>query len=619
MREMAIVSRQRATGEVGREKRRGHADGVRVRWTNWKRISTKNSTHGKPEDKSNITTSAGGSEAGTSASEPRAAPTLIQPKGKGGKGPKGPIPTRPPKQTMMVKVQGESTTATGMVKPVREVSDSARVRTSAPSSLEPKVTRSVGPENSRATVGKAPGNNGSAPAMSVGGDGPTVLTGKPADVRVVTTIGGERAGTTGYSNADPVTPSTSKEAGDSWILVEPRHKKRPANNNVDRPPQPDGKGKRPRHRPNAAYRRKMRNRQLTQQAGTSTSAPAQNPPRLARDEARRNAAETINFETVTSDGTSNQAGSTGSEDHTKASKRSLDETSTPRGEHKKMRTVTPLRNYAAATKSEIIAAITTANVGHLSRSQADEVQELLMKKLRMFIREHKPPPEERPVFQGKPTYIDGSLQVGCTNMEAMKWLKTAVDGVKLSSDVCLKVCKPSEMVRRTRCGILIPEQASARDIGESLKYFNSWAAVERWTVYATHPQEAGTFAIVGIPDDIIPALLERGRKMAYMLGTVYVRFEVRKGRFSITPPQHLRQSTPEGNSRMDTEAPTPVANTVQEPSSPASTLLDESEDALLDSQPTAEGDAREFVAGWTGGLEELNLSTGEDGEESPLI
>ncbi|KAL4714647.1 hypothetical protein ACJJTC_004637 [Scirpophaga incertulas] len=135
-----------------------------------------------------------------------------------------------------------------------------------------------------------------------------------------------------------------------------------------------------------------------------------------------------------------------------------------------MRTVTPLRNYAAATKSEIIAVITTANVGHLSRSQADEVQELLMNKLRMFIREHKPPPEERPVFQGKPTYIDGSLQVGCTNMEAMKWLTTAVDGVKLSSDVCLKVCKPSEMVRRTRCGILIPEQASAKDIGESLQY-----------------------------------------------------------------------------------------------------------------------------------------------------
>ncbi|KAL4720707.1 hypothetical protein ACJJTC_006527 [Scirpophaga incertulas] len=532
-------------------------------------------SEGKPEDKSTSTTSAGGLEAGTSASEPRAAPTYTQPKGKGGKGPKGPIPTRPSKQTMMVKKQGESTTATGMVKPVREVSDSARVRTSAPSSLEPKVTRSVGPENSRATVGKAPGNNGSAPAI--------------------------------------------KEAGDSWILVEPRHKKRPANNNVDRPPQPDGKGKRPRHRPNAAYRRKMRKKQLTQQAGTSTSAPAQNPPRLARDEARRNAAETIKFETVTSDGTSNQAGSTGSEDHTKASKRSLDETSTPRGEHKKMRTVTPLRNYAAATKSEIIAAITTANVGHLSRSQADEVQELLMNKLRMFIREHKPPPEERPVFQGKPTYIDGSLQVGCTNMEAMKWLTTAVDGVKLSSDVCLKVCKPSEMVRRTRCGILIPEQASAKDIGEYLQYFNSWAAVERWTVYATHPQEAGTFAIVGIPDDIVPALLERGRKMAYMLGTVYVRFEVRKGRFSITPPQHLRQSTPEGNTRMDTEAPTPVANTVQEPSSPASTLLDESEDALLDSQPTAEGDAREFVAGWTGGLEELNLSTGEDGEESPLI
>ncbi|KAL4709665.1 hypothetical protein ACJJTC_007396 [Scirpophaga incertulas] len=67
-----------------------------------------------------------------------------------------------------------------------------------------------------------------------------------------------------------------------------------------------------------------------------------------------------------------------------------------------------------------------------------------------------------------------------------------------------------------------------------------------------------------------------------MLGTVYVRFEVRKGRFSITPPQHLWQSTPEGNTRMDTEAPTSEAHTVQEPSSPASTFLDESEDALLD-------------------------------------
>ncbi|KAL4716240.1 hypothetical protein ACJJTC_004734 [Scirpophaga incertulas] len=157
MREMAIVSRQRATGEVGRGKRRGHADG------------------GNRKTKQTIQPALVGQKRAPPHQNPAQHQLSSNPKGKGGKGPKGPIPTRPPKQTMMVRVQGESTTATGMVKPVREVSDSARVRTSAPSSLEPKVTRSVGPENSRATVGKAPGNNGSAPAMSVGGDGPTVL------------------------------------------------------------------------------------------------------------------------------------------------------------------------------------------------------------------------------------------------------------------------------------------------------------------------------------------------------------------------------------------------------------------------------------------------------------
>ncbi|KAL4707111.1 hypothetical protein ACJJTC_011437 [Scirpophaga incertulas] len=206
----------------------------------------------------------------------------------------------------------------------------------------------------------------------------------------------------------------------------------------------------------------------------------------------------------------------------------------------------------------------------------------------------KPPPEERPVFQGKPTYIDGSTA---------GWLHQH-GGHEVAHDRS-RWCKA--VLGR------LPE--GLQTIGDGPKDKQS-----RGGLFTPPTPRSRNFAIVGIPDDIIPALLERGRKMAYMLGTVYVRFEVRKGRFSYHPTPAPAQSTPEGNTRMDAEAPTPVANTVQEPSSPASTLLHESEGRSPgQSTDCRRGTPGNSSRGWTGGLEELNLSTGEDGEESPLI
>ncbi|KAL4708240.1 hypothetical protein ACJJTC_013809 [Scirpophaga incertulas] len=107
-------------------------------------------SEGKPEDKTNIPTSAGGSEAGTSALEPRAAPTYTQPKGKGGKGPKGPIPTRPSKQTRNKESRPRQME--------NGLSRCGRCRTRPgyghrhPARWSRKVTRSAGPANSGATA-----------------------------------------------------------------------------------------------------------------------------------------------------------------------------------------------------------------------------------------------------------------------------------------------------------------------------------------------------------------------------------------------------------------------------------------------------------------------------------
>lgn len=207
---------------------------------------------------------------------------------------------------------------------------------------------------------------------------------------------------------------------------------------------------------------------------------------------------------------------------------------TPSEARKKARTGATPKTYAAAAKSDLLATVTAINAGHLNREQAEEIQETLNNRLWSLVQART---SNSPMFQGKPTYANGSIQLWCINVETMEWVKRNIDGNTLTSGVKVEVRKQSNLPRKVRCGILIPGQAETNRIGEARRYFNPWAEVDRWLLHIAQKQTTGTFIVVSIPEDLIPGILERGRHLCYMLGAVYVIFEEYKGRFTDIPPQ----------------------------------------------------------------------------------
>lgn len=105
---------------------------------------------------------------------------------------------------------------------------------------------------------------------------------------------------------------------------------------------------------------------------------------------------------------------------------------------------------------------------------------------------------------------------------------------------------------------------------------NRWAEISSWTVYAHSKQENDIlFVAIGIPERVIPKIMERGRRLAHNLGNVYVRFYSADGTLQDEPPTAETPTRPEpqpGPSALETPAggqhkPTP---TVPPHSSPTS-------------------------------------------------
>lgn len=290
---------------------------------------------------------------------------------------------------------------------------------------------------------------------------------------------------------------------------------------------------------------------------------------------------------------------------------------TPSEVRKKARTGATPKTYAAAAKSDLIAAVTATNRGHLSREQAEEVQGALNTKLWSLVQARTGKP---PMFQGKPTYMNGSLQLWCMNAETMEWVKGNIDGHTLTSGVKVEVRRQSDLPRKVRCGILIPGQDEANKIGEALRYFNPWAEVDRWLLHIAQKQAAGTFIVVSIPEDLIPSILERGRQLCYMLGAVYVKFEERKGKFTDVPPQSRKTEQTVTEQPKSTQMVVEEHQTQQPGSScrindpPEGTLSDTAHDPT-NADMASDGDEAVSVGEFALGIEELDLGSGDDSED----
>lgn len=185
---------------------------------------------------------------------------------------------------------------------------------------------------------------------------------------------------------------------------------------------------------------------------------------------------------------------------------------------------------------DLVLTIKITETGFLTKHQADQVQEILQEKLFALAREN--PESEGPVFHGKPTFLRGTLQLWCADDSSVAWLKTAIDGFSLPSGETLTVKRLIEdMTLRISSCVFIPGIYNISDVGRILRYQNPWADVDRWRLHNIREQTAnGMFIMMGIPKDVVEILLQRERRLCFMLGAVYVRFKHSKGVFSNYPP-----------------------------------------------------------------------------------
>lgn len=200
----------------------------------------------------------------------------------------------------------------------------------------------------------------------------------------------------------------------------------------------------------------------------------------------------------------------------------------------------PSSTYAKVARTELGVAITTAVSGILSKEAADSVMRSLHRGLMREADMRAPDDPWGPVFRGKPSWEEGHLKLWCADQRTADWLKGLVCGITAPSGEALAVKSFSELPRRVRCGILIPNEQnlweSTREIGKALVLQNKWAECDKWMLHSADKQQDGWFLVVSIPERLVPTITKHERRLACGFGAVYLKFQGPGGKFYESPP-----------------------------------------------------------------------------------
>lgn len=267
----------------------------------------------------------------------------------------------------------------------------------------------------------------------------------------------------------------------------------------------------------------------------------------------------------------------------------LDDTTSPRGDHKKIKADAqgarkPHPTYAAAAATDLTVAITNERTGRLSQQDAMEVENKIGDAIfQEAIEIDLDTVAEAPAFTGKPSLVDGYLKLWCQNARTKTWLMSWITTATLENGDHLVGKREDEMVRKTMCGILIPSlEDNFTKVGRVLNYQNPWAQVKRWTINRAIPLRTRgcTLLLVGIPEDIIPTVMEKDRKLNYLCGTIYIRFQHGGG--------HFRDSPPEKNANLEEYSTQNETNKAAEGEDNVSTPTDMETDAAEVNDPCSD-------------------------------
>lgn len=222
----------------------------------------------------------------------------------------------------------------------------------------------------------------------------------------------------------------------------------------------------------------------------------------------------------------------------------LDDTISPRGEQKKQRVHAPTQqskdSYAKAARSDLDIAITSDKLGQIT---ADVAENLLLEIQQKILEEAKAATTQiAPEFRGKPVHSEGALKLWCENKGTVEWIKRVISTMSpLLTGENLVVKRQDDIPKRVRCGIMIPDKPgfwkNTRDIAFTLSFQNAWAGVDRWLLQKADRQAEGWFLILTVPEDLVPTLVARGRRLSFGCGAVYLKFQGQGGKFAMDPPE----------------------------------------------------------------------------------
>lgn len=230
-----------------------------------------------------------------------------------------------------------------------------------------------------------------------------------------------------------------------------------------------------------------------------------------------------------------------------------DDTLSPREDAKRTKTGHTPRNtvvsYATAAQSHLKVALTTVPQQDILPEQVDSLVSSLNKTIfkLMLAKKRAGQPTVVPDFNGRPFLCEGVIKFWGANPETVDWLKESVQLLPpLREGVTFTVIPESEMVKRVKAGLFLPDEELALDeIQDVLEMQNPRYNIGTWRLYGTQKQEAGLFMSLGIPVAEIPALMQHGRRISYGTGSIYVRFFTSRGQLSDEPETNAASTEPD--------------------------------------------------------------------------
>lgn len=216
-----------------------------------------------------------------------------------------------------------------------------------------------------------------------------------------------------------------------------------------------------------------------------------------------------------------------------------DDTISPRGEHKRTclgKNTRPTTSYADIVGNKLCVAVVRADKQPLSEEQITSVKQYLDSRICDDMESEDCTHIAR--FRGKPITSDGVLKLWCVDDETLEWLNNAINCLPDTMSMKLAVKKQSELTRKVRAVMVLPDcKRTLEKTRRVLDHQNKWANVNSWTVYAHSTSAEGALVLtLGIPADLVPALVENERRLAHSLGSVYVRFVGDDGALQDKPP-----------------------------------------------------------------------------------